>query len=109
MADAPTQARIRSYNVGFGDCFLLTFFYGDDETRNILIDFGSTKSSDFGPDGGMLEIAEKIGEHSGGKLEMVVATHRHADHISGFGGKPGRVIAGLEPEPECDSEGDGSA
>jgi len=98
MAAAPTKARIRSYNVGFGDCFLLTFFYGDDETRNILIDFGSTKKSDFGPDGGMLEIAEKIGEHSGGKLEMVVATHRHADHISGFGGKPGRVIAGLEPE-----------
>jgi hypothetical protein len=27
MAAAPTQVRVRSYNVGFGDCFLLTFSY----------------------------------------------------------------------------------
>ena len=98
MAARPTKARIRSYNVGFGDCFLLTFFYAGDETRNILIDFGSTKQSEFGPKGKMLEIAETIAEHSGGKLDIVVATHRHADHISGFAGKPGKVIAGLEPE-----------
>jgi hypothetical protein len=98
MAATPTRARIRSYNVGFGDCFLLTFFYGDDETRNVLIDFGSTERSPFGPEGGLLAIAKKIGEDCGGKLEMVVATHRHADHISGFGDKPGEVIASLEPE-----------
>jgi hypothetical protein len=98
MADRPTKARVRSYNVGFGDCFLLTFFYGDDKTRDVLIDFGSTKTSSFGPPGGLLAIAEKIREDSGGKLDMVVATHRHADHISGFGGEPGKVIASLEPE-----------
>jgi hypothetical protein len=99
MAATPTRARIRSYNVGFGDCFLLTFFYGDDDkARNVLIDFGSTERSPFGPEGGLLAIAKKIGEDCGDKLEMVVATHRHADHISGFGGKPGEVIASLEPE-----------
>ena len=47
---------------------------------------------------------------------MVVATHRHADHISGFGGKPGEVIASLEPElvvqpwtedPDARPRGDG--
>jgi ribonuclease BN (tRNA processing enzyme) len=98
MADTPTKLRIRSYNVGFGDCFLLTFFYGDDKTRDVLIDFGSTQRSPVGPEGGMLEIAEKIREDCGGKLDMVVATHRHADHISGFGEKPGEVIASLKPE-----------
>lgn len=99
MAAAPKRLRIRSYNVGFGDCFLLTFFYDDEEdTRNVLIDFGSTQRSPFGPEGGMVAIAEKIREDCGGKLEMVVATHRHADHISGFGEKPGKVIASLEPE-----------
>jgi hypothetical protein len=98
MAAKPTRARIRSYNVGFGDCFLLTFFYGEDDTRDILIDFGSTKDSPFGPAKGMLAIAEKIREDSGGKLDMVVATHRHRDHISGFGGDPGDVIASLKPE-----------
>ncbi|HET6999231.1 MAG TPA: hypothetical protein VFI03_11640 [Solirubrobacterales bacterium] len=98
MASAPpTQVRIRSYNVGFGDCFLLTFTYPRSQ-RNVLIDFGSTKQSKTGPSGGMLEIAEKIKEDCGGKLQILVATHRHADHISGFAGKPGKVIASLKPD-----------
>lgn len=98
MATSPTHLRIRSYNVGFGDCFLLTFGYERAAPRNILIDFGSTKGSATGPRGGMLEIAEKIREDCGGGLQMLVATHRHADHISGFEGKPGEVIASLEPD-----------
>ena len=97
MADAPTGIRIRSYNVGFGDCFLLTFSYESGRPRNVLIDFGSTKQSTTGPSGGMKEIAEQIREDCAGKLEMLVATHRHADHISGFGGETGDVIASLEP------------
>jgi hypothetical protein len=63
-----------------------------------LIDFGSTKASSFGPSGGLLAIADKIREDSEGKLDIVVATHRHSDHISGFAGDPGKVIASLEPE-----------
>jgi hypothetical protein len=96
-AAAPTHVRIRSYNVGFGDCFLMTFTYPRSE-RNVLIDFGSTKQSASGPPGGMVEIAEKIKEDCGGKLQMLVATHRHADHISGFGGKSGETIASLNPD-----------
>jgi hypothetical protein len=99
MASAPDKIRIRSYNVGFGDCFLLTFTYaGAAKPRNVLIDFGSTMQSATGPAGGMLEIAERIQEDCGGKLQMLVATHRHSDHISGFAGKPGAVIASLEPD-----------
>ena len=97
MATPPTQVRIRSYNVGFGDCFLLTFTYERAKPRNVLIDFGSTMQSKTGPKGKMLEIAERIKEDCGGKLDMVVATHRHADHISGFGDETGKVIASLEP------------
>ena len=98
MAAAPTGIRIRSYNVGFGDCFLLTFSYASGRPRNVLIDFGSTKQSASGPRGGMPTIAEAIREDCGGKLDMLVATHRHADHISGFGGEAGDVIASLAPE-----------
>jgi hypothetical protein len=94
----PEQVRIRSYNVGFGDCFLLTFTYATAKPRHVLIDFGSTKQSGFGPPGGMLEIAERIRDDCDGKLQMLVATHRHADHISGFAGKPGEVIASLDPD-----------
>jgi hypothetical protein len=96
---APTKLRIRSYNVGFGDCFLLTFSYGAGERdRNVLIDFGSTKKSDFAPEGGMAAIARQIGRDCGEKLDMVVATHRHRDHISGFSRTPGTIIKALEPE-----------
>jgi hypothetical protein len=94
----PDKARIRSYNVGFGDCYLLTFFYPGGEERNALIDFGSTEYSGFTPEGGLKVIAEQIKADCGGKLQMVVATHRHTDHIKGFGEKPGEVIRSLEPD-----------
>ena len=64
--------------------------------RNVLIDFGSSEASGFSPD--LLTIAEQIKVDCGGKLDMVVATHRHSDHISGFGGRPGEVIASLDPQ-----------
>lgn len=95
---APTQLRIRSYNVGFGDCFLLTFSYANARDRNVLIDFGSTKRSEHAPAGGMVAIAKQIEKDSNRKLDMVVATHRHKDHISGFSGRSGTIIRSLEPE-----------
>jgi hypothetical protein len=98
MATAPTHLRIRSYNVGFGDCFLLTFTYAQGGPRHVLIDFGTTKGSEHGPPGGMRDIAERIEFDCDGKLHMVVATHRHTDHISGFGGDPGAVIKALTPD-----------
>ena len=45
----PTNVLIRAYNVGFGDCFLLTFRYAADPERHVLIDFGSTKLPAKGP------------------------------------------------------------
>lgn len=97
---APTSVTIRSYQVGFGDCFLLSFNYGEEENapaKHVLIDFGSTGKP---PQSSlsMEEIANRIKADCGEKLHAVVATHRHADHISGFGGKPGKIIAGLKPD-----------
>lgn len=94
---APTSLRIRAYNVGFGDCFLLTFRYAGEPERHALIDFGSTKLPTKGPTS-MKAVAERIAEHCGGKLHMVAVTHRHADHMSGFAGASGTVIAGLDPD-----------
>ena len=41
MATQPTSVEIRTYQVGFGDCFLLSFLYAK-ARRHVLIDFGST-------------------------------------------------------------------
>jgi hypothetical protein len=41
MATQPTALEIRTFQVGFGDCFLLSFAYPKGK-RHVLIDFGST-------------------------------------------------------------------
>lgn len=94
----PSEATMIVYNVGFGDCVLLRFSYPDGTARHVLVDFGTTKRAPkFRPDS-MEAVARKIADDCGGKLQMVVATHRHRDHISGFAGESGRIIAGLQPD-----------
>jgi hypothetical protein len=91
----PAHLRMRAYDVGFGDCILLTFTYPDGSARHVLVDFGSTKLRT--PARTLKKIADRIAQDTGNRLDMVVATHRHADHISGFAGPSGKVIAGLAP------------
>ncbi len=95
---APKKLVLRAYQVGFGDCFLLRFEYARGRPRHMLIDFGSTKGSKPPAD-----IANDIAEVCEGKLDVVVATHRHKDHISGFatnarGTGSGDIIRALEPD-----------
>lgn len=102
MAQTPTSVEIFSYQVGFGDCFLVRFKYPNRD-RHILIDFGSTGLPKDADKKQLLTIAKDIAQRCGGKLEAVVATHRHADHISGFatnkqGTAPGDIICSLQPE-----------
>jgi len=87
------------YNVGFGDCFLLSFAYADRE-RHMLVDYGSTSAPKNGRKTYMADIAEDIKSRCGGKLDIIVATHRHRDHISGFSTDvgTGKTIAGLKPD-----------
>src|SRR5262245_58717092 len=103
MAKAPTRATIRTYHVGFGDCFLISFQYARKSERHVLIDFGSTGFPEGVPKSRMMDIAEDIKQRTGGKLHAVVATHRHRDHISGFATAKARngtgdIIKSLKPD-----------
>jgi hypothetical protein len=79
-----THARVRMYDVGFGDCFLL-FLPGRGGPRKMLIDCGSAVNGKKKPAEvvGRL-IADATDEDGRARIDVVVATHRHRDHISGF-------------------------
>jgi hypothetical protein len=100
----PKSLTLRSYQVGFGDCFLLTFHYnGSTHDRHVLIDFGSTGQAKSSGENLLLRVAQDIKDKTGGKLHAIVATHRHKDHISGFATNKkqtasGDIIASCKPD-----------
>jgi hypothetical protein len=90
----PSSLGIRMYQVGFGDCFVLTFKYptalaDGRDVRHVLIDFGSTRPAGRSD---LVPIAEAIRAQTGGMIDVVVVSHRHKDHLSGFGTKEGPLL-----------------
>jgi hypothetical protein len=73
--------RVRMYRQGLGDCFLLTFDVGGTE-RHVLIDCGSLGATTTGVR--MKQVAENIVATTDGRVELVIATHEHQDHLDGF-------------------------
>jgi beta-lactamase superfamily II metal-dependent hydrolase len=77
---------VRMYNVGFGDAFLLVF-PAPDRPRTVLIDIG-THTSGQGPRPVSAVardvIADVTGDDGVARIDVVVGTHRHQDHVSGF-------------------------
>jgi beta-lactamase superfamily II metal-dependent hydrolase len=85
---AELNVNIRMYRVGeLGDCFLLSFKEGEKES-NVLIDCGSFRNSKESVSR-MKEIAGHIKSSLSASgtnlpLQVVVGTHQHNDHLSGF-------------------------
>ena len=81
------KIRIRMYRIGFGDCFLLSLPAENGEgvglySHHILIDCGVHAQGDIGT---MEKVVDNIAEVTDRKLEIIIATHAHRDHIHGFG------------------------
>lgn len=77
----PKNVSITMYNVGFGDCFLLTFHYANNKNRRVLIDCGSSSENKEH----MSQVVDQLIKDCEGHVDVIVATHRHSDHISAFG------------------------
>jgi hypothetical protein len=70
------------YRQGLGDCFLLTFWTGE-QPAHVLIDCGVLKGTEDAQTR-MQNVAHSVLETTGGHVDVLVATHEHWDHLSGF-------------------------
>ena len=82
---AAYRAKVRMYRQGLGDCFLISLPRNDGGSRPfyVMIDCGVVLGT---PDPGtiMKQVMDNIVEVTGGQIDILVATHEHWDHLSGF-------------------------
>jgi hypothetical protein len=77
------RAKIRMYRQGLGDCFLITLPRSGGRPYYIMIDCGVILGT-AGPGPKMTKVVENIIATTGGEIDLLVATHEHWDHLSGF-------------------------
>src|SRR5215203_2120362 len=84
MTAPESGVKVRMYRQGLGDCFLLAFpSKREGRPRFVLIDCGVLLgTADSGEK--MKRVAEHILESTGERIDLLVATHEHWDHLSGF-------------------------
>jgi hypothetical protein len=79
---AKPKITVRMYCHGLGDCFLVSIPQKD-KPFWLMIDFGILLGT---PDGGnrMKAVIDSIHKTTGGSIDLLVVTHQHWDHVSGF-------------------------
>ena len=80
MATNINKVTIRLYRAGTGDCFLLRFKAGNTVKCKMLIDCGCILGGRANFEPWLADIEKE----TGGKIDILVVTHEHADHINGF-------------------------
>jgi phosphoribosyl 1,2-cyclic phosphodiesterase len=78
------RAKIRIYRQRLGDCFLVTLpRSGHQGNYHILIDCGVILGT---PDAAakMTEVLQDVASVSSSHIDLLIATHQHWDHLSGF-------------------------
>ncbi|WP_146218101.1 MBL fold metallo-hydrolase [Caulobacter sp. D5] len=77
------RAKVRMYRHGLGDCLLVRLARDGDRDFNILIDCGvilGTKDARAK----INAVMENVVAETGNVIDLLVLTHAHGDHVSGF-------------------------
>ena len=77
-----TGLTVRMYRQGLGDCFLITFPKDDGTPFRLMIDCGVVLGTPD-PTTEMTKVLNNVLETTK-ELDLLVATHEHWDHVSGF-------------------------
>jgi hypothetical protein len=91
LSPPSSGATVRMYRHGFGDCFLLALPKGtSEEAGYLLIDcglfFNYRPVDGSGPAQAerLRRVALDVEESTGGKIDALILTHEHFDHLAGF-------------------------
>src|SRR6267378_6707806 len=81
------RASVRMYRQGLGDCFLVTLRREDGTPWRMLIDCGVILGT---PDTTerLKEVIANLVADTGGRLDVLVITHEHYDHVAAFAAVP---------------------
>jgi hypothetical protein len=85
------RVRVRMYRQGLGDCFLLTFPQTGAKPVHIMIDCGVVLGTSE-PGAVMTKVAKNLKKETKGKVDLLVITHEHWDHLSGFDETQARAV-----------------
>ncbi len=84
LVPPPKSTEVRMYRQGLGDCFLVAFATQDPNAPYyLLIDCGvilGTQDASTTMD----RVVRDVHDATGGTLHLLVVTHEHWDHVSGF-------------------------
>ena len=84
-ASSALPVKVRMYRQGLGDCFLISFGKKGSQ-RHVMIDCGTlgTGEPDVKKKVKMEGVVKHVRDSTGKHLDLLIATHEHKDHVSGF-------------------------
>ncbi|MBI1682300.1 MBL fold metallo-hydrolase [Caulobacter hibisci] len=77
------RAKVRMYRHGLGDCLLVRLARDGDRDFNILIDCGVILGTSDAR-AKINRVMENVVAETGNVIDLLVVTHAHGDHVSGF-------------------------
>lgn len=81
---AHSEVTVQMYNVGFGSATLLHIPAPDGRTRRVLIDCGTLNQGPHSIEDVARQIVADVTGEGGPHIDVVIVSHRHKDHVSGF-------------------------